>query len=315
MKIGITCYPTYGGSGVVATELGLKLAQRGHYIHFNFLRAADPSHRAPQPLYPFSMKWRLRVTPCLTIRRTTSRWLHAWRRGQALCLRPSARALRDSALGQRSYWPARCWLTAPPQPQAPIRHDSSRNGYHPGRSRPFLTSITRYSIEESDGVTAISQYLRTSTLKDFDIKNHIEVVYNFVNCDLYIRDADAAKRRKELRPPTNAFWCTCQIFGPSSGLLDVVEIFDRVRKKIPSKLLLVGDGPDRSKAEWLAVQKGIHNHVIFLGKQDRVQEKLAISRRDAAAQRTGIFRIGCAGSDGLQSRSHHNPCGRTAGGH
>jgi N-acetyl-alpha-D-glucosaminyl L-malate synthase BshA len=103
------------------------------------------------------------------------------------------------------------------------------------------------------------------------------VVYNFVNCDLYIRDADAAKRRKEFAPADERILVHLSNFRPVKRLTDVVEIFDRVRKKIPSKLLLVGDGPDRSKAEWLAVQKGIHNHVIFLGKQDRVQEKLAIS--------------------------------------
>ena len=114
-------------------------------------------------------------------------------------------------------------------------------------------------------------------MKEFDIKNHIEVVYNFVNCDIYVRDADAARRRKEYAPQMRTILVHLSNFRPVKRLTDVVEIFDRVRKKVPSKLLLIGDGPDRSKAEWLAVQKGIHDHVIFLGKQDRVQEKLAIS--------------------------------------
>ena len=83
--------------------------------------------------------------------------------------------------------------------------------------------------------------------------------------------------RKEYAPDGEKILVHLSNFRPVKRLTDVVEIFDRVRKKIPSKLLLVGDGPDRSKAEWLAVQKGIHDHVIFLGKQDRVQEKLAIS--------------------------------------
>jgi N-acetyl-alpha-D-glucosaminyl L-malate synthase BshA len=145
-----------------------------------------------------------------------------------------------------------------------------------GIDRSYLP-ITRYSIEESDGVTAISNYLRDITLKEFEIKNHIEVVYNFVNCDLYVRDKDAPKRRKEYAADGEKILVHLSNFRPVKRLTDVVEIFDRVRKKIPSKLLLVGDGPDRSKAEWLAVQKGIHDHVIFLGKQDRVQEKLAVS--------------------------------------
>src|SRR5262249_40585121 len=137
--------------------------------------------------------------------------------------------------------------------------------------------ITRYLIGERDGGPAIFNYLRDITLKEFEIKNHIEVVYNFVNWDLYVRDADAGRRRKEYAPDDEKILVHLSNFRPVKRVTDVVEIFDRVRKKIPSKLLLIGDGPDRSKAEWLAVQKGIHDHVIFLGKQDRVQEKLAIS--------------------------------------
>jgi N-acetyl-alpha-D-glucosaminyl L-malate synthase BshA len=98
-----------------------------------------------------------------------------------------------------------------------------------------------------------------------------------VNCDVYVRDADAAKRREEYASPNERVLVHLSNFRPVKRVTDVVEVFDRVRKKLPAKLLLVGDGPDRSKAEWLAVQKGIHDHVIFLGKQDRVQEKLAMS--------------------------------------
>jgi N-acetyl-alpha-D-glucosaminyl L-malate synthase BshA len=145
-----------------------------------------------------------------------------------------------------------------------------------GLDRSYLP-ITRYSIEESDGVTAISQYLRDITIREFDIKHHIEVISNFVNCDVYVRDADAPKRREEYASANERILVHLSNFRPVKRLTDVVEIFDRVRRKVPSKLLLVGDGPDRSKAEWLAVQKGIHDHVIFLGKQDRVQEKLAIA--------------------------------------
>ena len=88
-------------------------------------------------------------------------------------------------------------------------------------------------------------------------------------------------------------------FRPVKRVTDVIEIFDRVRKQIPSKLLLIGDGPDRSVAEWLAVQKGIHEDVLFLGKQDQVQEKLGVCDIHADAERTGIFRSGGARGDGL----------------
>jgi L-malate glycosyltransferase len=137
--------------------------------------------------------------------------------------------------------------------------------------------ITRFSIEESDGVTAISNYLRERTLREFDVKNHIEVIYNFVNCDLYCRDAGAAERRLEYAPNGERVLVHLSNFRPVKRVTDVVEIFDRVRKQMPAKLLMIGDGPDRSRAEWLAVQKGIHDDVLFLGKQDQISEKLAVA--------------------------------------
>jgi L-malate glycosyltransferase len=145
-----------------------------------------------------------------------------------------------------------------------------------GLDRSYLP-ITRFSIEQSDGVSAISKYLRDRTVREFDIKNRIQVIYNFVNCEIYRRDPDSAKRRAEYASRDEKILVHLSNFRPVKRLTDVVEIFDLVHKKIPSKLLLIGDGPDRSRAEWLAVQKGIHEHVLFLGKQDRVEEKLAVA--------------------------------------
>ena len=115
------------------------------------------------------------------------------------------------------------------------------------------------------------------TLREFDVKNNIQVIYNFVNCDVYIRDSGAAQRRIEYAPNGERILVHLSNFRPVKRITDTIEIFDRVRKKIPSRLLLIGDGPDRSRAEWLAVQKGIHNDVLFLGKQDNVHEKLALA--------------------------------------
>ena len=145
-----------------------------------------------------------------------------------------------------------------------------------GLDRSYLP-ITRFSIQQSDGVTSISEYLRKRTLKEFDIRNNIQVIYNFVNCELYKRDAEWKQRRAEYASPDERVLVHLSNFRPVKRLTDVIEIFDRVRKKMPSKLLLIGDGPDRSRAEWLAVQKGIHEDVLFLGKQDRVHEKLAVA--------------------------------------
>src|SRR4030088_2256274 len=144
-----------------------------------------------------------------------------------------------------------------------------------GLDRSYLP-ITRYSINQSDGVTPISNYLRDRTLRVFDVKNSIEVIYNSVNCDVYRRDIEAtAELRKEYAPNGERLLVHLSNFRPVKRLTDVIEIFDRVHKTIPSKLLLLGDGPDRSGAEWLAGQKGNHKDDLFMGKQDDVQEKLA----------------------------------------
>jgi N-acetyl-alpha-D-glucosaminyl L-malate synthase BshA len=145
-----------------------------------------------------------------------------------------------------------------------------------GQDRSYLP-ITRFSIEQSNGVTAISQYLRERTIREFDVTNNIEVIYNFVNCDVYCRSRNSSERRAEFAPNGERILVHISNFRPVKRVTDVIEIFDRVRRQIPAKLLLMGDGPDRSPAEWLAMQKGIHDDVIFLGKREQVYETLAIS--------------------------------------
>jgi N-acetyl-alpha-D-glucosaminyl L-malate synthase BshA len=165
-----------------------------------------------------------------------------------------------------------------------------------GLDRSYLP-ITRFSIEQSDGVTAISQYLRNRTISIFDIKNHIEVIPNFVNCDDYMRKPEWLAKRVEYVSDDERLLVHLSNFRPVKRVLDVIEIFDRVRKKVPSKLLLIGDGPDRSQAEWLAVQKGIHEHVLFLGKQDQIREKLALS--DVMLMPSELESFGLAALEGM----------------
>jgi N-acetyl-alpha-D-glucosaminyl L-malate synthase BshA len=275
MKIGITCYPTYGGSGVVATELGLELAERGHEIHFisyaQPIRLTGPHPNihyhevevSRYPLFdypPYDLALATRMAEVSELYDLDLLHVH-------YAIPHSVSALL-----------ARQMLAAKPR----------------GRKLPFVTTlhgtditlvgldrsylpITRFSIEQSDGVTAISQYLRERTLREFDIRNNIQVIYNFVNCDVYRRDPEATQRRAEYAPKGERILVHLSNFRPVKRITDVIEIFDRVRKKVPCKLLLIGDGPDRSRAEWLAVQKGIHDDVLFLGKQDQVHEKLALA--------------------------------------
>jgi N-acetyl-alpha-D-glucosaminyl L-malate synthase BshA len=276
MKIGITCYPTYGGSGVVATELGLELAQRGHEIHFISyaqpirLQGAEPNihyHEVEVSRYPlfdyppYDLALATRMAEVAQLYDLDLLHVHY--------------AIPHSV----SAMLARQMLAAGPRAQR-LPFVTTLHGTDitlVGLDRSYLP-ITRYSIEQSDGVTAISNYLRDRTLRVFDVKNSIEVIYNSVNCDVYSRNSpNAPELRAEYAPNGERILVHLSNFRPVKRLSDVIEIFDRVHKQMPSKLLLIGDGPDRSVAEWLAVQKGIHDDVLFLGKQDQIQEKLAIA--------------------------------------
>jgi N-acetyl-alpha-D-glucosaminyl L-malate synthase BshA len=145
-----------------------------------------------------------------------------------------------------------------------------------GADRSYLP-VTRYSIEQSDGVTAISNYLKQRTLQEFEIRNPIEVITNFVNCDVYRRDPKAAERRGEFAEKDERILVHVSNFRPVKRIGDVIEIFDRVQKQVPSRLLLMGDGPERSRAEWLVNKKGLRKKVEFLGKVDRVNQKLSVA--------------------------------------
>ena len=275
LKIGITCYPTYGGSGVVATELGLELAQRGHEVHFITyappIRLDRPSANVQYhevevsryPLFdypPYDLALATRMAEVAELYELDLLHVH-------YAIPHSVSALL-----------ARQMLAAGPKKQKlPFVTTLHGTDITLVGQDPSYLPITRFSIEESDGVTAISQYLRERTVREFEVKNHIEVIYNFVNCDVYCRSKNFAEERKEYAPNGERILMHVSNFRPVKRVTDVIEIFDRVRKQIPAKLLLMGDGPDRSPAEWLAVKKGIHDDVIFLGKREQVYEKLAIA--------------------------------------
>ena len=274
MKIGITCYPTYGGSGVVATELGIELAQRGHQVHFITysppFRLNDTQHPnicyhevevSNYPLFeypPYDLALATRMAEVAEIYDLDLLHVH-------YAIPHSVSALLARQMLQKA---------GRRLPFVTTLHGTDITLV--GADRSYLP-ITRFSIEESDGVTAISHYLRELTIKEFEVQNPIQVIWNFVNCDIYQRDVGARRRRLEFASPEERLLVHLSNFRPVKRLTDVIEIFDRVQQKLPAKLLLIGDGPERSKAEWLAVKKGIHKRVIFVGKQDRVHEKLAMA--------------------------------------
>jgi N-acetyl-alpha-D-glucosaminyl L-malate synthase BshA len=274
MRIGITCYPTYGGSGVVATELGIELAQRGHEIHFITysppFRLNDTSEPnihyhevevSNYPLFeypPYDLALATHMAEVAEIYGLDLMHVH-YAIPHSVSALLARQMLRKA--GRRL-------------PFVTTLHGTDITLV--GADRSYLP-ITRFSIEESDGVTAISNYLKARTIQEFDIRRPIEMIWNFVNCDFYQRDVGARRRRLEVAEEGERLLVHLSNFRPVKRVLDVIEIFERVRARIPAKLLLIGDGPDRSKAEWEAARKGLRRHVIFAGKQDRVHEKLAMA--------------------------------------
>ncbi|MGA8767386.1 MAG: N-acetyl-alpha-D-glucosaminyl L-malate synthase BshA [Candidatus Acidiferrales bacterium] len=270
MKIGITCYPTYGGSGVVATELGIELAARGHEVHFISyaipIRLTGASeriffHEVEVTTYP------LFDHPPYTLALATKMGEVAEQASLDLLHVHYAIPHSVSALLAR--------MMAAPRRLPFITTLHGTDITLVGSDRSYLP-ITRFSIEQSDGVTAISNYLRDRTLKEFEIKRPIDVIPNFVNCDLYKKSDDAAARAR-WAPGGEPILMHLSNFRPVKRLTDVVEIFALVREKIPAKLVLIGDGPDRGAAEYIVRKKRLTKDVLFLGKQDRVHEKLGLA--------------------------------------
>jgi N-acetyl-alpha-D-glucosaminyl L-malate synthase BshA len=295
MKIGITCYPTYGGSGVVATELGLELAQRGHEIHFISyappIRLRGQEHNihyhevevSRYPLFdypPYDLALATRMAEVAQLYDLDLLHVH-YAIPHSVSALLARQMLADGPRGRRL-------------PFVTTLHGTDITLV--GLDRSYLP-ITRYSIDQSDGVTAVSNYLRDRTMRVFDVKKEIEVIYNSVNCDVYSRNESPEIPRREYAPNGEKLLVHLSNFRPVKRLSDVIEIFDRVRKQMPAKLMLIGDGPDRSVAEWSAVQKGIHEDVLFLGKQDQVQEKLGIA--DILLMPSELESFGLAALEGM----------------
>ncbi len=278
MRIGITCYPTYGGSGVVATELGIELAALGHQVHF--ISYSQPFrltgrehgifyHEVPvsnYPLFefpPYDLALASRMADVAEYYHLDILHVH-----YAIPHSVSALLARQMLADRGKHLPFVTTL-----------HGTDITLV--GMDRSYLP-ITRYAIQQSDGVTSISSYLREVTKINFGITRPIEVVHNFVNCDVYKpfpaeRAAARAEARLEFAREDEFLLMHLSNFRPVKRIADVVEIFAQVAKQVPARLALVGDGPDRSTAEWLAQKLGVADQITFLGKRDRVHELLPLA--------------------------------------
>jgi N-acetyl-alpha-D-glucosaminyl L-malate synthase BshA len=278
-KIGITCYPTYGGSGVVATELGIELAARGHEVHFitsstpfrlNGREANIHFHEVEvfrYPLFehpPYDLALATRMAEVAEFYSLDLLHVHYAipHSLSALLARQMIETQQDAA--RRRYLPFITTL-----------HGTDITLV--GLDRSYLP-ITQFGIEQSDGVTAISSYLRDRTREAFNIQGEIEVIRNFVNCDVYVRvPTKVAAMRPRYAQPNEKLLVHLSNFRPVKRILDVIEVFARVSQALPARLMLIGDGPDRSAAEHLALRLGVQDRIHFLGKQDNVNELLPLA--------------------------------------
>jgi N-acetyl-alpha-D-glucosaminyl L-malate synthase BshA len=272
MKIGIVCYPTYGGSGVVATELGKALAREGHYVHFiTYMR--PPRLDVFQPNVFFHevsfQNYALFEYP------------------------PYETALASNLVDIVKYQKLDLLHVHYAIPHASAAFIAKQILREQGIHIPFVTtlhgtditlvgkapayrSVVAFSINQSDGITTVSDSLKKDTYNNFDIHKEIEVIPNFIDFTRFTK-LDKGHFKKAIAPNNEKILIHTSNFRKVKRVEDTVKIFEKVRKKISSKLLLVGDGPERACAEQLSRQLKVEKDVIFLGKQDAVEELLAIA--------------------------------------
>lgn len=271
MRIGITCYPTYGGSGAMATELGLALARRGHEIHFITyqqpfrLPAFTPGiyfHEVDvgrYPLFeypPYDLALAVRMHEVTLAHKLDLLHVH-----YAIPHATSAWIAREMLERQGVYVPVVTTLHGT---------DITIVGQDPS-----FHAITKFSIEKSDGLTAVSHYLREETRSAFGCTAcRIEVIPNFVDPDIYNRDLYEPDLRNRLDGGRRILMHISN-FRAVKRVRDVVRVFAGVRKRVPSVLIMIGDGPDRIQAEMEARELGVSDDVHFFGKIDVVAPLLA----------------------------------------
>jgi len=271
MRIGIACYPTYGGSGALATELGIELAARGHEIHF--ITYAQPFrltsfheglffHEVEVPHYPL-----FEYPPyslALTVR------MHEVARQHDLDIMHAHYAIPHA----EAAWVAKQMLQREDRDLRVVTTLHGTDITLVGQD-PSFWSITRFSVEQSDGVTAVSEYLREQTHRAFKCdKLDIRVVPNFVDPEIYKPGRDDCHLRA-LAPQGEKIVMHISNFRKVKRVGDVVRTFAGIRREVGSRLVFIGDGPERVAATELAGQLGVLEDIVFLGKLESVAELLS----------------------------------------
>lgn len=270
MKIGIVCYPTFGGSGVVATELGMALADKGHEVHFitynQPVRLDFFSHRLhfhevvleEYPLFQYQ-PYELALSSKMVevVQKYDLEVLHVhYAIPHAYAAYMAKKMLQDKGIDVKVVTTLH-------------GTDITLVGSHP----TYKTAV-EFSINKSDEVTAVSNSLKEDTLRLFNIEKDIKVVYNFIDGEKYDKAHEGECKREALAKPEERILTHISNFRPVKRTDDVIRIFNKVQKEVPSKLLMVGDGPERLKAENLAKELEIEDKVLFMGNSTEVAKIL-----------------------------------------
>ncbi|HVV71328.1 MAG TPA: N-acetyl-alpha-D-glucosaminyl L-malate synthase BshA, partial [Verrucomicrobiae bacterium] len=272
MRIGIVCYPTFGGSGVLATELGKALADKGHQVHFityqqpvrlNEFNANIFYHEVRVTTYPlFDYPPYETALASAMVDVINNHHLDLLHVHYAIPHASAAYMAKKIVEAQGRYIPVITTL-----------HGTDITLV--GRDKTFAP-VVAFSINQSDAITAVSENLRDETFRSFNIEKEINVIYNFVDVRRFHKKPIDAFRRV-IAPNGERILLHASNFRKVKRVQDIVHIFDNVRKKIPAKLLFVGDGPERSGAEGLVRDLDICEHTRFVGKQEQMEDILAIA--------------------------------------
>ncbi|MBT7425426.1 MAG: N-acetyl-alpha-D-glucosaminyl L-malate synthase BshA [Flavobacterium sp.] len=270
MRIGIVCYPTFGGSGVVATELGMALANKGHEVHFvtynqpvrlDFISHDLHFHEVLMEEYPLFQYQPYELALSTKLVEVVSKYnleiLHVhYAIPHAYAAYMAKMMLKEKGIDIKVVTTLH-------------GTDITLVGSHPS----YKTAV-EFSINNSDVVTSVSESLKQDTLRLFSITNAIKVVHNFIDTEKYDRESQNECQRIAVAKPEERILTHISNFRPVKRIEDVVKIFYNVQKEIPAKLLMVGEGPEKRNAELLVKKLGISDSVIFLGNSHEIAKIL-----------------------------------------
>ena len=272
MKIGIVCYPTFGGSGVVATELGLELSKKGHEVHFitysqpvrlELLGANVHFHEVHVPNYPlfhyqpYELALSSKIVDMVKVHQIDVLHVH-YAIPHAYAGYMAKKMLHEEGI------------------ELPIVTTLHGTDITLVGSHPFYKTAVTFSINKSDAVTSVSQSLKEDTQRLFNTKKDIIVIPNFVDLDKYTPTTKNCQRDL-LAMPDERVITHISNFRSVKRIPDVIHIFHAIQKEIPSKLMMIGEGPEREKAEKLCTELNIENKVVFLGNSNEVNKILCFS--------------------------------------